>query len=167
MKHLPMAAIRRPSLWVLVCCAIFMAANIAIPLTLGDVYPFTVAPMFSDAPRAYCNYRVYGPDGRLLADNSTRRIDPPAAPDPFCLRRYYDGNPTGLGVGVCPPATIDGGNFGSVQSEQHVRKHFEQCLREHPELAYVDVEQDIIGPLDDYRVGVVKTNRWRVAREAR
>lgn len=149
------------------CCAAFVVANIAIPLTLGDVYPFTVAPMFSDAPREYCDYRVYDPDGKLLADNSTRRIDPPGAPDPFCLRRYYDGNPAGLGVGVCPPRTIDGGVFGSVQSEQHVRKHFEQCLKDHPDLAFVDVEQDIVGPVDELRVGVMKTNRWRIGREAR
>src|SRR5687768_4162178 len=85
------ATIRRPSALVLMFCAAFVAANIAIPLTLGDVYPFTVAPMFCDAPQAYCNYRVYDPDGKLLADNSTRRIDPPGGPDPFCLRRYYDG----------------------------------------------------------------------------
>src|SRR6186713_2467366 len=63
------ATIRRPSALVLACCAAFVAANIAIPLTLGDVYPFTVAPMFCDAPQAYCNYRVYDPDGKLLADN--------------------------------------------------------------------------------------------------
>lgn len=160
------SATRRPSTLALACMAAFVAANVVIPLTLGDVYPFTVAPMFSDAPQAYCNYRVYAPDGKLLADNSTRRVDPPGAPDPFCLRRYYDGNPAGLGVGVCPPRTIDGGIFGSVQNEQHVREHFEQCLKDHPDLHYVEVEQEIVGAVDDMRVGVIKTNRWRIGREA-
>ena len=167
MDKSPAATIRRPSPLVLICCAAIVAANLIVPLTLGDVYPFTVAPMFCDAPRTYCNYRVYGPDGELLADNSTRRIDPPGAPDPFCLRRYYDGNPTGLGVGICPPRTIDGGVFGSLQGEQHVRKHFEQCLREHPKLPFVDVEQEIVGPLDERRVGVIAINRWRIGRGAR
>ena len=157
--------IRRPSAAVLACCAAFVAANLMVPLTLGDVYPFTVAPMFCDAPQAYCNYRVYDPDGNLLADNSTRRIDPPGGPDPFCLRRYYDGNPPGLGVGVCPPPTIDGGQFGSVHDEQHVRQHIAHCLADHPDLSFVDVEQDIVGPTDDLRVGIIKTNRWRIDRE--
>jgi hypothetical protein len=161
------ATIRRPSPLVLACCAAFVLANVAIPLTLGDVYPFTMAPMFCDAPRAYCNYRVYDPEGNLLADNSTRRVDPPGAPDPFCLRRYYDGNPAGLGVGVCPPPTIDGGTFGGVQDEARVRSHFAECLADHPQLAFVDVEQEIVGPLDELRVGVIQTHRWRVVREAR
>jgi hypothetical protein len=161
------ATIRRPSVLVLICCALFVAANVAIPLTLGDVYPFTVAPMFCDAPQAYCNYRVYDPNGKLLADNSTRRIDPPGAPDPFYLRRYYDGNPTGLGVGICPPPTIDGGTFGSIHDEQHVRSHIAECLADYPAPAFVDVEQEIVGPVDKLRVGVVKINRWRIVREAK
>src|SRR5438045_2716938 len=123
------ATIRRPCPIVLACCALFVAANLIVPLTLGDVYPFTVAPMFCDAPQAYCNYRVYGPGGELLADNSTRQIDPLSKPDPFCLRRYYDGNPTGLGVGVCPPRTIDCGEFGGIHGEQRVRQHFAECLK--------------------------------------
>jgi hypothetical protein len=159
--------VRRPSPAVLICCSVFIAANLIIPLTLGDVYPFTVAPMFSDAPREYCNYRVYGPDGELLADNSTRRIDPPGTPDPFGLRRYYDGNPTGLGVGVCPPRTIDDGQFGGVHEEQHVRTHFTECLKELPDVPYIEVEQEIVGPIDSWRVGVIKINRWRIDREAR
>jgi hypothetical protein len=155
---------RRPSAAVLACCAAFVALNVIVPLTLGDVYPFTVAPMFCDAPQAYCNYRVYAPDGTLLADNSTRRIDPLGKPDPFCLRRYYDGNPTGCGVGVCPPPTIDGGIFGSVHDEAHVRAHIAEFLVARTE-PYVDVEQEIVGAIDDHRVGVLKTNRWRIVRE--
>lgn len=157
--------IRRPTVAVLACCTIFVLANVVVPLTLGDVYPFTVAPMFCEAPQVYCNYRIYDPAGKLLADNSTRRIDPPGQPDPFCLRRYYDGNPTGLGVGICPPATIDGGMFGSLHDEQHVRQHIAECLKGRSE-PYVDVEQEIVGPLDDYRVGIQRTHRWRITQEA-
>jgi len=158
-------AVRRPSILVLVACGLFVGANLLIPLTLGDVYPFTIAPMFCDAPQVYCNYRVFGSDGAKLADNSTRRSDPPGSPDPFCLRRYYDGNPCGLGVGVCPPQTLDGGQFGGLHSEEHVRRHIAARLAEMPELEYVDVEQEIVGPIDGWRVGVQQTNRWRVTRE--
>ncbi len=157
-------ASRSPSPWVLCCCAAFVAVNLVVPLTLGDVYPFTIAPMFRDAPREYCNYRVYAPDGTLLADNSTRRIDPPEALDPFCLRRYYDGNPPGLGVGVSPPATLCGGAFGDVPSQEQVRAHICDCLKQRTE-PYVEVEQEIVGPLDAWRVGIVRTERWRISRE--
>lgn len=156
----------RASIAVLTACGLFVGLNLLVPLTLGDVYPFTVAPMFRDAPRVYCNYRVYAPDGRKLADNSTRRIDPPGSPDPFLLRRYYDGNPCGLGVGVCPPVTIDGGEFGGIHSQEHVRRHIAAHLAEMADLEYVDVEQEIIGPLDFWRVGIQHTNRWRITREA-
>jgi hypothetical protein len=146
--------------WAYVACGLFLLANVTIPFTLGDVYPFTVAPMFRDAPREYENIRVFALDGTKLADNSTRRIDPLSAPDPFRLRRYYDGNPVGYGVGVRPPATLD--VFGEVHSEASIREHILQCLREQ-NIQEVEVEQEIVGPIDAYRVGVVKTQRWRVS----
>lgn len=155
--------IRRPTTAVLLACGLFVVANFLVPLTLGDVYPFTIAPMFRDTPQVYCNYRVYAPDGTLLADNSTRRCDPNSRPDPFLLRRYYDGNPVGLGVGLCPPKTLD--EFGAVADKETVHRHFAQCLTNHKDFAYVDVEQEIIGPIDAWRVGVQRTNRWRVSRE--
>ncbi len=52
---------------VVVCCLLFAAANVLVPITLGDVYPFTIAPMFRDAPQVYANYRVFAPDGSKLA----------------------------------------------------------------------------------------------------
>jgi hypothetical protein len=164
MKDVPAASIRRPPKLALACGALFIAANMLVPLTLGDVYPFTIAPMFRDAPRAYCNYRVYSLDGELLADNSTRRVDPPGKPDPFLIRRYYDGNPAGLGVGVCPPKCLDCGQFGGVQSPEEVRKHFQRALHTMPELTAIDVEQEVVGPIGDWRVGAVKTHRYRIER---
>jgi hypothetical protein len=157
------APIRRPSLAVLMACGAFVLANLLVPLRWGEVYPFTVAPMFRDAPLTYCNYRVYSPAGNLLADNSTRRDDPVDRPDPFRLRRYYDGNPVGLGVGIRPPSTLD--TFGSVPSEGAVRRHFQGCLATRSDLPYVIVEQEVIGPIDAWRVGVRRTHRWHIARE--
>jgi hypothetical protein len=147
---------------VIACCCLFAAANVIVPLTLGDVYPFTVAPMFRDAPQQYANVRVFAPDGKKLADNSRRALDAATSPDPFCLRRYYDGNPVGCGVGICPPKTID--DFGKVPHEQAVREHITQHWPRDLNLEYVEVEQEIVGPLDAQRVGVQSTQRWRVAR---
>ena len=75
---------------------------------------------------------------------------------------YYDGNPVGLGVGVCPPETLD--QFGEVPDEQTVRKHIKSCLRELPGLKFVLVEREIIGPIDAWRVGVQSVDRFRIER---
>jgi hypothetical protein len=160
-KHPPNVSTSQ-HLGVVVCCLLFAAANVLVPITLGDVYPFTIAPMFRDAPQAYANYRVFAPDGSKLADNSRRDLDPAGTPDPFLLRRYYDGNPVGCGVGICPPQTL--GDFGVVHTESYVRKHIAQHWPRDLALPYVEVEQEIIGPLDAQRVGVQKTTRWRVER---
>ena len=42
---------------------VFVAANGFVPLICGDIFPFTSSPMFRDAPRAYCVYRAFAPDG--------------------------------------------------------------------------------------------------------
>jgi hypothetical protein len=140
------------SRWPLVAVALLLAANGIVPLVFGDVYPFTSAPMFRDAPRACCNYRVFGPDGQELS------------PEDWLVQRIYDGNPVGYGVGVRPPAVIEQ-EFGVVHDEAAVRQHIAQQLRteKHRDLAYVEVEQQVIGPLGR-RVGVTSTRRWRVER---
>ena len=138
--------------WPLVAAAAVLVANVVVPLLWGDVYPFTSAPMFRDAPRACCNYRVFGPDGQEL----------PA--EDWLVQRVYDGNPVGYGVGVRPPAVIEQ-EFGVVHDEAAVRQHIAAQLRAEPhrELSYVEVEQQVIGPLGS-RVGVTSTRRWRVER---
>jgi hypothetical protein len=70
-------------------------------------------------------------------------------------------------VGVCPPVAIDGGQFGGLHSEEQVRQHIAARLAEMPDLEYVEVEQEIVGPVDDWRVDVQETNRWRITREDR
>jgi hypothetical protein len=147
---------------VLACCAAFAIANVIVPLTLGDVYPFTVAPMFRDAPQHYANHRVFSPAGEKIADNSRRALDSANSADPFLLRRYYDGNPVGCGVGICPPKTLD--EFGVVPDEQTVRAHIAKHWPSELKYKYVEVEQEIIGPIDAQRVGVQRTHRWRMER---
>lgn len=147
---------------VLICCLVFALSNLLIPFTLGDIYPFTIAPMFRDTPLKYANYRVYSPDGTKLADNSRREIDPTGSPDPFKLRRYYDGNPVGCGVGICPPKTL--GDFGIVHQEKHVRKHIAENWPSDLVFPYIEIEQEIIGPVDAQKVGIQKIQRWRIYR---
>ncbi len=147
---------------VICCCLLFALSNILVPVCLGDIYPFTIAPMFRDTPLSYANYRIFSPDGTKLADNSRRAIDPATSPDPFKLRRYYDGNPVGCGVGICPPVTL--GDFGTVHQESFVRKHIVKNWPKELELPFIEVEQEIVGPINAQEVGVQQRIRWRIER---
>jgi len=131
---------------------ILLAANVVVPLVFGDVYPFTSAPMFRDCPRACCNYRVILPDGS----------EAPAAD--WLVQRIYDGNPVGYGVGLCPPAVLEQ-QFGVAHDEAAIRQHIERQLTR-PECrdSAIEVVQDVIGPTDDGRVGIIKSHRWQIAR---
>ncbi|QDU30923.1 hypothetical protein ETAA8_60760 [Anatilimnocola aggregata] len=128
----------------------FLLANIVVPVVWGDLYPFTSGPMFRDAPTQYCNYRVYGPDGNLLAAEA------------FYCQRIYDGNPVGYGVGVRPPKVIE--EFGTARDEAYCRDHILSHLSaaENRRYPFVEIEQEVIGPIDGEHVGIVKTDRWKV-----
>jgi hypothetical protein len=133
--------------------ALLLVANIVIPLFFGDVYPFTSAPMFRNSPVRCCNYRVFNAGGQELKAEAWR------------VQRVYDGNPVGYGVGVKPPAVIEQ-EFGIVHDNAAVRRHIErQFVDSNDQMPdYVDVIQEVIGPIDAQHVGVVRTERWRVAR---
>jgi hypothetical protein len=135
--------------------AALLAANVVVPLLWGDVYPFTSAPMFCDSPRQFCNYRVYGADGKELS-----------AAD-WLVQRVYDGNPVGYGVGVRPPAVIEQ-QFGVIHDEATVRQHFQRQFAEppHQQHEFIDVVQEVVGPVDAQHVGVVRTQGWRISRSA-
>ncbi|MEX2176472.1 MAG: hypothetical protein WD872_19060 [Pirellulaceae bacterium] len=132
---------------------LLLLANVVVPLVWGDVYPFTSAPMFRDNPRQCCNYRVYRPDG----------IELPA--EDWLCHRVYDGNPVGYGVGIKPPAVLEQ-EFGVVHDEAAVRRHVRKILAQprHAALEYVEIVQEVIGPVDDQRVGVVRARRLRIGR---
>ncbi len=144
----------------------FVLLNLLIPLLIVDLYPFSRAPMFADAPREYCNYRLFGPDGKELHlyDASGKELvrvfgEPVPA---LGLHRNYWGNPIGSGVGFLPPPTLD--EFGSIPSREEITTHLQKQLQGRPELAYVEVVQEVIGDIDGQHVGVIKekTQRWRV-----
>ena len=141
--------------WGPIAAGLLLLANVVVPLVWGDVYPFTSAPMFRDNPRRCCNYRVLAPDGRELP-----------AEDWHC-QRIYDGNPLGYGVGIKPPPVLEQ-CFGDIHDEAAVRAHIGHILSrpENGHLPYVDVVQEVIGPIDDGEsVGVVRAVQYRVKRK--
>jgi hypothetical protein len=132
----------------LLAVGLFCLANLLVPLLITDLYPFSRAPMFADAPQRFADYTVTGPDKQPL---------PPAD---FGLQRNYWGNPLGIGVGYNPPPSAD--EFGAVASEETVRQTVSQRLQQRADLRYVDVVQTIIGALDSGGVGEVASQRWRI-----
>src|SRR5690242_16547886 len=117
--------------FALAAVALLLAANVVVPLVWGDVYPFTSAPMFRDAPICCGNYRVFAPDGREL----------PA--EDWLVQRIYDGNPVGYGVGICPPPVLEG-RFGQICDEAAVREHIAAQFKNpnNQNHSYVEVVQE-------------------------
>ena len=138
-----------PSRLALTSAVTFAACNLVLSIVFGDLYPFTITPMFCDSPRLYCQYQVLDPQGGQLPLGD------------FHLQRNYDGNPVGLGAGVRPPPSLD--QFGTAPDEATVRAHVTRILNSHfPELQYVDIVQAVIGPVDLKKIGVIKEARFRV-----
>ena len=137
----------------LAATAALLAANVVVPLALGDFYPFTSAPMFRDCRGGCCNYRVFAADGSEL----------PASD--WLLQRVYDGNPVGYGVGACPPPVLEQ-DFGRVHTETEVRRHVTASFSLPQNAAYqrIEVVQEVIGLAGRQRVGVVRTHRWQIER---
>jgi hypothetical protein len=128
-----------------------------VPLVTTELYPFSRAPMFADAPTHYCDYAVITPDGERLSDAATlTRLG---------LQRNYWGNPLGVGVGFRPAESAD--VFGETATGEQVRAMVAERLRQFPQWDYVDVEQRVVGPTDGDHVGVTHTERWRIIREDR
>lgn len=93
----------------LVAVAAFVVVNLLAPLVVGEMYPFTISPMFRDQPKEYCTYQLF--------DESGVEIDP----ETFGLHLVYDGNPPGLGMGI--EATPRMHEFGVVPTVETVVDH--------------------------------------------
>ena len=109
------------------CVVAFVAANLVAPLVIGEVYPFTISPMFSDQPSEYCVYRVLDQDGQ------------PIDSEPFGLHLVYDGNPPGLGMGIQAQPTLHG--FGKTATLEQLKAHVADKLAAMPERDFVTVER--------------------------
>lgn len=131
------------------CVIVFALCNLALPLVFGELYPFTIAPMFRDRPQLYCQYRVIGDNGAELSLRD------------FELHRNYDGNPVGFGAGIKPPPSLD--QFGTAPDEEDLRSHVGQILNSrYPDMRFVDVVQTVIGPTDSGTVDVIREIKIRV-----
>lgn len=131
---------------------LFCLTFAVMPLLTTELYPFSRAPMFADAPRQYCEYTVITPDGRRLSETDELL--------PFGLQRDYWGNPLGVGVGFKPAPTVD--DFGQIATKQVVVDMVAPRLKQFPQWQFIEVEQDVVGPTDADHVGVVDKHTWRV-----
>jgi hypothetical protein len=100
----------------LLAIAAFVVVNLLAPIVFGELYPFTVSPMFSDQPSQYCTYQIF--------DSAGQELDP----EQFGLHLVYDGNPPGLGMGIVPKPTLHA--FGDVVDESTVRQHVQQVMKQ-------------------------------------
>jgi hypothetical protein len=151
----PQSPILQPPSWTatrrgraeLLAVVLFGVAAVGVPLCRTELYPFSRAPMFADAPRVYCSWAVLDPAGRSLPL------------DEFGLQRNYWGNPLGVGVGFAPLPSVD--RFGSVPSREEVSEAVRKHLARRKDIAYVEIIQEVIGPVGS-SVGRTQTTSWRI-----
>jgi hypothetical protein len=123
-----------------------------VPLATTELYPFSRAPMFADAPQLYCDYAVYSPDGRQITDA--------AVLTKLGVQRNYWGNPLGVGVGYAPPPSVD--EFGAIAGKDKVVEMAAARLERFPDWEYVTIVQTVFRPTDDGRVAGMPGEAWRV-----
>jgi hypothetical protein len=127
---------------------LFCLLNVLVPVITVDLFPFSRAPMFADAPRRFCTFKVYAPDGRELPVRE------------FGLHRNYWGNPLGVGCGFHPPESLD--QFGTVPDRETIVAHVEEQLVRWPEYPFVDVVREVTGACDARTIGQTEWTRWRI-----
>ena len=135
----------------LLAAGVLLAANIGVPVLWGDVYPFTSAPMFRDAPTECCQYTIRSLDQQGLN------------PADWLLHRVYDGNPVGYGVGLQAPPVLEQ-RYGDVHDlaaiQQHVARQFKRAANATHRT--VEIQQIVIGALANGSVGPVRTQSYVV-----
>ncbi len=139
----------------LLVVGLFCVTFAVVPLLTTELYPFSRAPMFADAPRLYCDYVVRLPDGRQLTDET----DKPTLTK-LGVQRNYWGNPLGVGVGYEPPLTVD--DFGKVADKEVVVEMVTKRLEQFPDWRYVEVVQTVVRPAADGRIVREAGGTWRV-----
>lgn len=117
-KSTPETISKRNLIWELLAAATFVVVHVTSPLWVGELYPFTISPMFCDSPSQCCRYEVFTADGTALDAQQ------------FNLHMVYDGNPPGLGMGIVPAPTLH--PFGEVASQQEVVAHVRSVLASSP-----------------------------------
>lgn len=141
-----------------------MLVSLSVPLTIGELFPFTNSPEFADSPEVYCRYKVHS-----LADNQALLFDSKYHSGPehitetgnreFGLQQIRRRS-TRSGVGVLPPRTVN--VIGKIASESEVKNIVESNLIRMGYKTGVRVEQIVYGAVNDQRVGELETNQWLV-----
>lgn len=108
----------------------FVVVNLVAPFVVGELYPFTVSPMFRDQPEQYCTYQLLGDDGKELDLEE------------FGLHLVYDGNPPGLGMGIEAKPTLH--KFGEVPELTEVAEHVRQTLNLRKKPRTVRILQSVV-----------------------
>lgn len=115
--------------WELVAAAAFVIVHLASPLWIGELYPFTISPMFCDSPKECCRYEVFADQ------NQNRPLDAKL----FNLHMVYDGNPPGLGMGIVAHPTLH--DFGHVATKEQVIDHVLNVMRRENIAAEIESSQ--------------------------
>ena len=119
----------------ILCVVAFVIINLVGPMVVGEMYPFTISPMFSDQPSQYSVYEVFDENGQ------------PIDSEPFGLHLVYDGNPPGLGMGIQAHPTLHG--FGETSTVDQLRSHVQKKLAEMPEREFVTVKRSLVRCVDN------------------
>ena len=118
----------------ILCVVAFVVINLVGPMVVGEMYPFTISPMFSDQPSQYSVYEVFDENGQ------------PIDSEPFGLHLVYDGNPPGLGMGIQAQPTLHA--FGETSTVDQLRSHVQKKLAEMPEREFVTVKRSLVRCVD-------------------
>ena len=126
-----------------------MVVNLFAPWVMGERYPFTISPMFSDQPTQFCVYDLSTVDGQ------------PVDARPFGLHLVYDGNPPGLGMGVVAAPMLH--HYDTIADEATVRDHVQRLLRDDPDNQWPDtvIVMRRVGTMQDNRI-VETIDRWEI-----
>jgi hypothetical protein len=110
---------------------IFVAVNLLAPLVVGEMYPFTISPMFCDQPGQYCTYQLIDENGSELSAEE------------FGLHLVYDGNPPGLGMGIEAAPRMH--EFGVVPAIEEVVAHVKEVASaKDPGFRCVTIRQTVV-----------------------
>jgi len=124
----------------------YMSFLIIIPMFFQELYPFTIVPMFRDAPRQYATYKVLSSAGDLIPNHEVT------------LHQNYDGNPVGLGAGVLRRQTAN--KYGYILSSQEIVQVVKQHLSPSEYRYPITVEQSIYGLIPgSKRFGAIDINK--------
>ncbi len=114
-----------------IAVVVFVVLNLLAPLVVGEMYPFTISPMFCNQPESYCTYQLFDETGAELEL------------EPFGLHLVYDGNPPGLGMGI--EATPRMHEFGQVPGLEEVVAHVRKTASDvKPECESIRVCQSVV-----------------------